>query len=65
MMVFMVKGLLHKFDYPYAQFACENLSGDLIFDPIWEAVAGLERIGFCVTMVLLQIESFGNCTVKE
>ena len=33
MMVFMVKGLLHKFDCPYAQFACRNLSGDLIFDP--------------------------------
>ena len=68
MMVFMVKELLHKFDYPYAQFACGNLSGDLIFDPIWEAVARLERRGFlywhCVAMVLLQIESFGNCTVK-
>ena len=33
MMVFMVKGLLQKFDCPYAQFACRSLSGDLIFDP--------------------------------
>ena len=48
MMVFMVKGLLHKFEYPYAQFACGNMSGDLIFDPIWEAIARLERIGFFV-----------------
>ena len=48
MMVFMVKGLLHKFDYPYAQFACGKMTGDLIFDPIWEAVARLERIGFFV-----------------
>ena len=48
MMVFMVKGLLHNFNYPYAQFACGSMSGDLIFDPIWEAIARLERIGFFV-----------------
>ena len=37
MMMFMVQGLLHKFDYPYAPFACGKvMSGDLIFDPIWE-----------------------------
>ena len=48
MMVFMVKGLLHKFDYPYVQFACGKMLGDLIFDPIWEAIARLERIGFFV-----------------
>jgi len=49
MMMFMVRGLLHKFDYPYAQFACgKKMSGDLIFDPVWEAVARLERIGFFV-----------------
>ena len=48
MMVFMVRGLLHRLDYPYVQFACGKMSGDLIFDPIWEAVARLERIGFFV-----------------
>ena len=48
MMVFMVKGLLHKFDYPYAQLACGKMTGDLIFDPMWEAIAKLERIGFFV-----------------
>jgi len=48
MMLFMVKGLLHKFDYPYAQFACGSMSGDLMFDPVWEAVSRLERIGFFV-----------------
>ena len=47
-MVFMVKGLLHKFNYPYAQFSCGNTSGDLIFDPVWEAVARLEQMGFFV-----------------
>ena len=48
MMVFMVKGMLHKFDFPYAQFACHNITGELMFDPMWEAVARLERIGFFV-----------------
>ena len=48
MMVIMVRGLLHRLDYTYAQFACGKLSGDLMFDPIWEAVERLERIGFFV-----------------
>ena len=50
MMVFMVRGLLskHRLEYPYVQFACGKMSGDLIFDPVWEAVARLERIGFFV-----------------
>lgn len=48
MLVFMVRGLFQKFNYPYAQFACSNLTGDLIFDPLWEAVSRLERIGFHV-----------------
>ena len=49
MMMFIVRGLLHKFNYPYAQFTCrKGVAGDLVFDPIWEAVARLERIGFCV-----------------
>ena len=48
MLVIMVRGLLRRLDYPYAQFACGSLSGDLMFDPIWEAVERLERIGFFV-----------------
>ena len=69
MMVFMVKGLLHKFEYPYAQFACGSMSGDLIFDPIWEAIARLERIGLLcqlfAVMELHPIVNFSNCTAKE
>ena len=39
MMMLMVRGLLHKFNYLYAQYACgKGVVGDLIFDPIWEAV---------------------------
>ena len=46
MMVIMVRRLLRRLNYPYAQFACGKLSGDLMFDPIREAVERLERIGF-------------------
>jgi len=28
MLVIMVRGLLSKFNFPYAQFACSNLTGD-------------------------------------
>ena len=48
MLVFMIRGLLCKFNYPYAQFACSDISGSRIFDPMWEAIARLERLGFCV-----------------
>ena len=43
MLVLMVRGLFHKFNYPYAQFACANLSADLIFDPVWEAISRPEK----------------------
>ena len=48
MLVFMVRGLLSKLNYPYVQFACGDLSGSQMFDPMWEAVSRLERLGFCV-----------------
>ena len=48
MLVFMVRGLITKFNYPYVQFACNDLSGSQMYDPMWEAVSRLERLGFCV-----------------
>lgn len=48
MLVLMVRGLFQKLNYPYAQFACANLSGEQLFDPVWQAVSRLERIGFSV-----------------
>jgi len=48
MLVLMVRGLFQKLNYPYAQFACANLSGDQMFDPVWQAVSRLERLGFYV-----------------
>ena len=51
MLVFMVRGLFSKFNFPHAQFCCSDLSGDLMFDPFWEAIARLERQGFNVLAV--------------
>ena len=48
MLVLMVRGLFSKLTFPYAQFACCKLSGDLLVDPVWEAVSRLERQGFRV-----------------
>ena len=48
MLVVMVRGHFQKLNYPYAQFACANLSGDQLLDPVWQAVSRLERLGFFV-----------------
>ena len=48
MLVFMVRGLVCNLNYPYVQFACNDISGSLMIDPMWEAVSRLERLGFCV-----------------
>ena len=48
MLVMMARGLFYKLNYPYAQFGCANLSGDQLFDPVWQAILRLERLGFCV-----------------
>ena len=48
MFVIMVRGLFNKLNFPYAQFACCNITGDLLMTPVWEAISRLERQGFKV-----------------
>ena len=48
MLVLMVRSLFTQLQYPYAQFPCNSLSSDEMFDPLWEAVARLERLGIKV-----------------
>ena len=43
MTVFMVRGLFTRLQFPYAQFPSIKVSGDLLFEPFWEAVERLER----------------------
>ncbi len=44
MMVFMMRGLFTRLRFPYAQFPCCSVTGELLFNPFWEAVMRLERI---------------------
>ena len=53
MLVLMVPGLFSKVYFPYAQFACSKLSGDLLMDPVWEAISRLERQGIRVALCAL------------
>ena len=50
-LAFMVKGLMSSLEFPYAHFPCQNLTGDLMFDPFWEAVHRLERLGLKVLII--------------
>lgn len=48
MLVLMVRGLFLRINFPYAQFACSTLTGELLVDPVWEAISRLERQGIRV-----------------
>ena len=48
MVVIMVRGLFTHLQFPYAKFPCTSVTGDLLFDPFWEAVSRLERCGIKV-----------------
>ena len=39
MLVLMVRGLFAHLNFPYAQFACHTLTGELLVDPVWEAIS--------------------------
>lgn len=49
--VIMVRGLFTRLCFPYAQFAASTLSGDLLYDPIWEARSRIEFCGFKVLAI--------------
>ena len=38
MMTFMVRGVFSHLQFPYVQFPCNSITGDLLYDPFWEAV---------------------------
>ena len=48
MVVFMVRALCYNFNFPYVQFACNTLSGDILMEPLWDTVVRLERMGLAV-----------------
>ena len=52
MAVLMVRGLFSKLQFPYAQFPSAELTGDLLYEPLWEAVKRIERCGLKVIIYL-------------
>lgn len=48
MMAMMVRGIFTKLRFPFAHFPCEKVTGELIFQPFWEAIYRLERMGLKV-----------------
>jgi hypothetical protein len=45
MFLIMVRGFFVRLNFPYVQFPCTTaMSGDLLFDLVWEAIYHLERI---------------------
>ena len=54
MVMFMVQGLFTQLSFPYAQFPSSNVTGELLFDPFWEAVYRLERLQLKVSMYMLE-----------
>ena len=48
MMVLMVRGLFNSLQFPYVQFPCSEITGELLYDPFWEAVKRIENVGLKV-----------------
>ena len=49
MTAIMVRGLFSTLRFPYVQFPCSRISGEQLFQPLWEGIYRLERIGFKVS----------------
>ena len=52
LLVLMVRGIFFKLDFPYAHFATESATADILYPIIWEAVRQVESIGLkviCIT----------------
>lgn len=48
MAMFMVRGLFNSLQFPYAQFPSNDLCGDQLYDPLWEAIWRIENCGIVV-----------------
>ena len=69
MLVFMIRGLFSNLNFPYAQFACSNLTGDLLFDhfgrPYQDWKDKTYECWLSHLMEHQQTGDYGNCTRKE
>ena len=57
MSVFMVRGLFSSLQFPYVHFACNDMCGHQMYDPLWEAVWRIENCGLkvCYCELLIQV----------
>lgn len=51
MLALMVRGIFTNLQFPYAHFPTSDLSADILFTIIWEAIERLESLGFKVIVV--------------
>ncbi len=51
MLVVMARGILFKLEFPFAHFACTDLTGEQIFPIVWKAIRLAESIGLKVLFV--------------
>ena len=61
MVTFMVRGLFTHLEFPYVYFPSRNLTGNSLFNPLWEAVSRLERYGFKVNNYAKKIQCNSLC----
>ena len=51
MLVFMVRGIFYKLDFPYAQFATRAITADFLYPLLWDVIRHLECAAFKVISV--------------
>ena len=51
LLVLMVRGIFFKLNFPYAHFATEGVTADLLFPIVWEAVLQIESVGLKVIFI--------------
>ena len=52
MMVCMVCGLFNSLQFPFVQFPSAEFTGELLYDPFWEAVMRVENLGCKVPSII-------------
>ena len=51
MLVFMVKGIFTKLEFPYAHFPCASLSAEFLYPIVWDAIQRVEALGLKVLVL--------------
>lgn len=51
MLVFMVKGIFTRLEFPYAHFPCSSLTAEFLYPIVWNAIRRLEALGLKVLVL--------------